>query len=125
MAPVTLPCYNRGLGLAGIESMASASPSVVRIRKHAMTTYMRNFLLILAAALVSAVAGGLFGAGIALLSPEFVSGLFRPETGSLMRYAAAVGAIWGLFVGAGAMAFVIGVAAIANWFRPKSRTEEP
>lgn len=89
-----------------------------------MNTYIRNFLLILAAGFASAVLGGLFAAGIALLSPEFVSGLFRPETGNLARYAAAVGTIWGLFVGAGVMAFVIGVAAIANWFRPKSKTEE-
>jgi len=89
-----------------------------------MSTYIRNFVLILAAGLVSSVLGGLFGTGIALLSPQFVSGLFRPETGDLARYAAAVGAVWGLFAGAGAMAFVIGVAAIANWFRPKSRTEE-
>lgn len=90
-----------------------------------MRTYLRNFLLILAAGLVSAVLGGLFGAGIALLSPEFVSGLFRPEAGNLTRYAAAVGAVWGLFTGAAAMAFGMGVAAIANWFRPKSRSEEP
>jgi ABC-type multidrug transport system fused ATPase/permease subunit len=85
-----------------------------------MNTYLRNFLLILAAGLLSAVVGGLFGAGIALLSPEFVSGLFfTPKSGNLARYAAAVGAVWGLFIGAGTMAFVIGVAAMANWFRPK------
>ena len=89
-----------------------------------MNTYLRHFLLILAAGLGSAVVGGLFGAGIALLSPEFVSGLFSPKTGDLARYAAAVGAVWGLFIGAGTMAFVIGVAAIANWFTPKSKTDE-
>jgi hypothetical protein len=85
--------------------------------------YVRNFLMILVAGLASAVLGGLFGAAVAWLSPEFVSGLFRPDTGSLTRYAAAVGSIWGLFVGAGAMAFVIGVAAVANWFKPKAKNE--
>lgn len=85
-----------------------------------MIAYLRSFSLIVGAALVSAVLGGLFGAGIALLSPEFVAGLFAPVAGSLTRYAAAVGAIWGLFIGAGAMVFVIGAAAVANWFQPHS-----
>ncbi|MFZ1933385.1 MAG: hypothetical protein WCB27_24355 [Thermoguttaceae bacterium] len=82
-----------------------------------MSPPIKNFLLILAAALLSAVVGGLFGAGIAALSPELVSNLFGPKTGSLVRYAAAVGAIWGVFIGAGAMVFGLAVAAIANWFR--------
>ncbi len=85
-----------------------------------MTPHIRNFLLILAAGLVSAVLGGLFGAGLALLSPEFVAGLFGPQTANPARYAAAVGAVWGLFIGAAAMAFVMAVAAIANWFRPRN-----
>jgi hypothetical protein len=83
-----------------------------------MNQVIKNFLLILAAALLSAVIGGLFAAGIALLSPEFVTGLFGPKVDSLVRYAAAVGAVWGIFIGAAAMAFVFAVAAIANWFRP-------
>ena len=82
--------------------------------------YIRNFLLIFVAAIVSAVVGGLFAAGIAQLSPEFVSGLFGPQVEDLTRYSTAVGAIWGLFLGAGAMAFVMAVGAIANWFRPKA-----
>jgi hypothetical protein len=83
-----------------------------------MNPAIKNFLLILAAALLSAVLGGLFAAGIAVLSPEFVAGLFSPKTGSLVNYAAAVGAVWGLFIGAAAMAFGLLVAAIGNWFRP-------
>jgi hypothetical protein len=86
-----------------------------------MSHAIKNFLLILAAALLSAVIGGLFGAGIAALSPDFVSGLFSPKTDSVIRYAAAVGAVWGVFIGAGAMAFGLLVAAIANWFRPGSK----
>jgi uncharacterized membrane protein len=88
-----------------------------------MSQVIRNFLLILAAALLSAVIGGLFGAGIAALSPEFVAGLFHPKIESVVRYAAAVGAVWGVFIGAGAMAFVLVVAAIANWFRPERKSE--
>ena len=84
---------------------------------------IRNFLLILAAALLSAVVGGLFGAGIAALSPEFVSTLFNPKTDSLVRYAAAVGAIRGVFIGAAAMVFGLAVAAIASWFRAGPRSE--
>ena len=122
--PENLAAHPRLLGSCGAALHDVESPSNGgQVRKQAMNKYMWNFLAILAAGLVSAVLGGLFGAGIALLSPEFVSGLFRPEPGDLVRYAAAVGAIWGLFVGAGAMAFVIAVAAIANWFRPKSRTD--
>jgi hypothetical protein len=89
-----------------------------------MNHHLRNFLLILGAALVSAALGGLFGAGIALLSPEFVSGLFGPTHECLERYAAAVGAVWGLFIGAASMAFVMAVAAVANWFRPRDKNGE-
>jgi hypothetical protein len=88
-----------------------------------MNQAIKNFLLILAAALVSSVVGGLFGAGIAFLSPEFVSGLFSPKAESLIRYAAAVGAVWGIFIGAGAMVFGLAVAAVANWFRPGPKVE--
>ncbi len=89
-----------------------------------MNPYLRNFLYILLAALISAVLGGLFGAGIASLSEDFVRSLFQPKTDNLIRYAAAVGVVWGLFLGAGAMAFAILVASITNWFRPKAKTEE-
>ena len=85
---------------------------------------IRNFLLILAAALLSAVIGGLFGAAIATLSPEFVSGLFSPKTDSLARYAAAVGAIWGVFIGAAAMALALSVAVISNRFGARSKSEQ-
>lgn len=86
--------------------------------------HVRNFLFILVAALASAVLGALFAVVVALLSPEFLSELLRPETDSVIRYAAAVGMIWGLFIGAGAMAFSLGVAAIAHWFRPRKKSEE-
>jgi hypothetical protein len=86
-----------------------------------MNQAIKIFLLILAAALLSAAIGGLFAAGIATLSPEFVAGLFSPKIDSVVRYAAAVGAIWGVFIGAGAMAVALAVAAIANWFRPSPK----
>jgi hypothetical protein len=88
-----------------------------------MSQPIRNFLLILAAALLSALIGGLFGAGIAALSPEFVSGLFGPKIENIVRYAAAVGAVWGVFVGAAAMVFGLAVAAAANWFRPRPKLD--
>ena len=89
-----------------------------------MNTHLRGFLLIVVAGLLGAGLGGLFGAAIAALSPEFVAELFgsKPAAG-LARYAAAVGAIWGLFIGAGAMAFVIGAAAVSHWFRSGKQGE--
>ena len=85
--------------------------------------HVRNFVLILVAGIFASVLGGLFGAAIAAISPEFVKGLFGPKMEGVVRYAAAVGAIWGLFIGAGAMAFCVGVAAISNWFRPGNKKE--
>ena len=77
-----------------------------------MRQHIHNFLLILGAALASAALGAIFGAFIALLSPELVTNLLQPKTGSLVRYAAAVGMIWGLFIGASAMGFVIGLSVL-------------
>jgi hypothetical protein len=88
-----------------------------------MNHIVRTFLLILAGALISAAIGGLFGAGIAILSPEFVSGLFGPKVNDVVRYAAAVGAVWGVFIGAAAMAFAVAVAVVANWLRPGAKSE--
>ncbi len=89
-----------------------------------MLACIRNFLLILAAALASAVLGCLFGALIALLSPEFVVALFRPDAAHHVRFAAAVGAVWGLFIGTAAMCFSIAVAAIAEWLLPRVRASQ-
>jgi len=61
----------------------------------------------------------LFAAAISALSPEFVSGVFSPRGGNLVRYAASVGAVWGLFIGAAAMAFAIYAAVLIN--RPQSQ----
>ena len=89
-----------------------------------MNQHLRNFFFILGAALASSVMGAVFAVIVTLVSPEFVSGLLFHGSGSLTRYAAAVGMIWGLFLGAGSMAFCLGVAAISNWFRPKDKTEK-
>jgi large-conductance mechanosensitive channel len=65
------------------------------------------FALILLGSLLAAVLGGAFGALIAKVSPEFVTGLFslKPEAGSVARYAFSVGMIWGLFIGAAVSGF--------------------
>jgi len=69
-------------------------------------TFLRYFFYIVAGALVSSVIGGLFAAIIAFISPEFVKGLFSPAAeANLPRYAAAVGMIWGVFLGTAVMAF--------------------
>jgi hypothetical protein len=69
---------------------------------------MREFVMIVAAALVSAVAGAAFGALLAYLSPEFVFGVgFPREVGNPVRFASALGAVVGLFLGAATMAFAL------------------
>jgi hypothetical protein len=78
-------------------------------------TFLRYFLCILGAAILASVIGGGFASIVALISPEFVKGLFSPPYGSnLPRYAAAVGAIWGVFIGAGVMGFCIGLVTLVQ-----------
>ena len=69
-------------------------------------SFLRYFIYIVCGALASSAVGGLFACVVALVSPEFVTSLFgREVTGSLVRYAAGVGMIWGIFLGTAAMAF--------------------
>jgi len=78
-------------------------------------TFLRYFFYVLGAAILSAVVGGIFASVIGLISPEFVKGLFSPPAGaSLPRYAAAVGAIWGVFIGAGVMGFCLGLVTLVQ-----------
>jgi len=52
------------------------------------------------------------------VSPEFVKGLFSPPNdASLPRYAAAVGMIWGVFIGAGVMGFCLGLVTLVQMAR--------
>lgn len=71
------------------------------------------FAIILAGSLLSALVGGGFGALVAAISPEFVAGLFshRAEQG-IVRYAFAVGMIWGVFIGAVASSFACFLATV-------------
>ncbi len=91
--------------------------------------FLRYFLYIMAAALLSAAVGGLFASVVASISPEFVSGLFQPKPGaSIVRYAAAIGMIWGVFIGAAAMGFCLGlvtVMQIVRIFTKRKAEEEP
>ena len=79
---------------------------------------VRNFLLILLAALGSSVLGALFATLVALVSPEFVRTLFSPAvTGSLARYAAGLGMVWGLFLGTAVMAFSLLIGSLGKLSR--------
>jgi len=61
-----------------------------------------------AGALALAALGGIFACVVALISPEFVTSLFGfGAHGSLVRHAAGVGMIWGLFLGTAVMAFLL------------------
>ena len=79
---------------------------------------------IVVGALASSVIGGLFALVVAVVSPEFVRGLFSPEAdASLPRYAAAVGMIWGIFLGTAVMAFsllLVTAVQVAKTLRKKS-----
>ncbi len=78
-------------------------------------TFLRYFLYIVGAALLSAMLGGVFAAGVAWISPEFVKGWFMPPSGSdPVRFAAALGMIWGLFLGTGVMGFCILVTTLVT-----------
>lgn len=78
-------------------------------------TFLRYFLYVLAAAILASIVGGVFASVVALISPEFVKGLFSPPEGSsLPRYAAAVGAIWGVFIGAGVMVLCLGLVTLVQ-----------
>jgi hypothetical protein len=74
-------------------------------------TFLKYFFSIVGGALAASVLGGVFACVVALISPEFVATLFSRDAaaagGSLVRYAAAVGMIWGIFLGTAVMAFSI------------------
>lgn len=79
---------------------------------------LRNFLLILLAALGSSILGALFAALVAFVSPEFVRTLFSPPvTGSLTRYAAGLGMVWGLFLGTAVMGFSLLIGSLGKLTR--------
>ena len=79
---------------------------------------MRGPTPAIGAAILASLIGGLFAALVATISPEFVKNLFMPEEGaSLTRYAAAVGAIWGVFIGTGVMGFCLGLVTLVQIVR--------
>ena len=93
-------------------------------------SFLRYFVYIVGGALAASVLGGVFACVVALVSPEFVSTLFGrtgPE-GSVVRYAAGVGMIWGLFLGTAAMGFsllLITLVHIARVIRKKTDEQNP
>lgn len=91
-------------------------------------TFLRYFLYIVGGALASAALGGLFASVVALISPEFVNTLFaREASGSLVRYAAAVGMIWGLFLGTAVMGFsllLVTIIHVARVVRKKADAQD-
>ena len=92
-------------------------------------TFVRYFFYIVGAALLSSALGGLFASAVALISPDFVRGLFVPPgDASLCRYAAGVGMIWGLFLGTAVMGFsllLVTLVTIARVIRKKADEQDP
>jgi len=88
-------------------------------------TFLRYFFYVLGAAILASIVGGVFASVVALLSPEFVKGLFSPPAGtSLTRYAAAVGAIWGVFIGAAVMGFCLGLVTLVQVAKVLTKKKE-
>ena len=86
--------------------------------ENAVKTAIGFFVTILVGALLSALVGGAFGALVAAISPDFVSGLFSPKAGTgIVRYAFAVGMIWGVFIGAAVSGFACFLAAVIKILR--------
>ena len=76
------------------------------------------FAIIVVGALLSAILGGAFGVLVAAISPEFVQGLFgREASGAVVRYAFAVGMVWGVFIGAAVSGFACFLAAVIKILR--------
>ena len=92
-------------------------------------SFLRYFIYTVGGALASSALGGLFACVVALISPEFVSTLFgHTADGSLVRYAAGVGMIWGLFLGTIVMGFsllLVTLIQIARVIRKKSEEQNP
>ena len=82
------------------------------------------FGVVLGGALLSAILGGLFAMIVALISPEFVSGLFSLKDGvSVSRYAISVGMIWELFIGVGVGGFVCGLSVLLGLIKLRVHVE--
>ena len=78
-------------------------------------TAIHFFLIILVGAIGAALVGGCFAAIIGLLAPDFVNNLFGGFQEKLphpVRYAAAVGMIWGVFIGAAAASFSCALSVV-------------
>ena len=76
------------------------------------------FFIILVGTLLSSFIGGAFGALIAIVSPEFVTELFsKTAETAIVRYAFAVGMIWGVFIGAAVSGFACFLAAVIKVIR--------
>ena len=86
--------------------------------ENVIKTAVGFFVVVLVGALLSAFVGGAFGALVATVSPEFVSSLFSQKAEAvIVRYAFAVGMIWGVFIGAAVSGFACFLAAIIKILR--------
>lgn len=85
--------------------------------ENAVKTAIGFFVIIVAGSLLSSILGGAFGAVVALISPDLVKEMFTHSAAGVVRYAFAVGMLWGLFIGAAASGFVCVLAAIIKILR--------
>jgi hypothetical protein len=83
-----------------------------------VSQFLKYFLYVVGAALASSILGAVFACVVALVLPEFVKTLFSTSvTGSLVRYAAGAGMVWGLFLGTAVMAFSLLLGVLGRLVR--------
>jgi len=85
---------------------------------------IRSFLFFVLAALVAALVGAVFAVVLAQVSPELARDLFGERVTSPRRYAAAVGMLWGLFIGVGVMGFCVLISAVTSWLRRGDKSDD-
>jgi hypothetical protein len=78
-------------------------------------TFLRYFLYVLGAAILASVVGGVFASIVALISPEFVKGLFSPLMAHRCRDTRQQLARFGeCFIGAGVMGFCLALVTLVQ-----------
>jgi hypothetical protein len=86
--------------------------------ENAIKTAIGFFVIIMLGSLIASFVGGSFAAVIAIISPDLISGMFsKASDHSVVRYSFAIGAIWGVFIGAAASGFACFLAAVIKILR--------
>lgn len=81
-----------------------------------MDHIFKLFGLIVGGSILASIFGAIFGALVSGVSEEFAASLFGHHQFQV-SYCAAVGMIWGLFLGLGVMLFCVAITYFGLWFK--------